>query len=307
MQNSMIKPAYLLLAVAIVCISCNQKKATDQIDSLVVSQRLDKNGVTKVVATCPKGTQMVGGGYAIIVGDNITIRASYPVTRDSWEVDVESHEKENAEQGTMQVYVYFYKGIKPLGMQIKSEEATLNGPGPGVLNEYQLTASSKPYATSVVTSGGFMIEPGFSKDDVYSLGSFPGIANKPGTEDNVEGWINAFAVTQGKTVKVINYILCSNGTPMVGGNTPVFDQGTALVQHNPVATSNNTFQLEGSKEGYFCTGGGYNLSGPKPLYPIGVLQSNAITKKGLFYGWQYSVNHTSTYEQHIYALQIKMH
>jgi hypothetical protein len=312
MQKSPVKPLFLLLLpILLFYTSCNdQKKATSLIKSKVFSQRINKEGITNIVATCPKGKQMVGGGYAVIVGSNINIRASYPSSKTTWQVDVESHEKPNAEEGTIQVYVYYYDGDKSLGMGLKFEEQTLTGPGllAPVLNDLQVTSITKTAATHVVTGGGFMIEPGPGINDVSVIGSYPTLVNKPGTEDNVDGWTNSMFVGKGKTVKVINYILYSAGSPMVGGSIPVFDQGTAVVQNSPVATSTNTWQIDGKKD-YFCTGGGYNLTKPgnEPFFPIGILQSNAITDAGLFFGWQFSTNMASTYKQDIYALQIKMH
>jgi hypothetical protein len=307
MQKSPVKSLFLLLFPISLFVSCKEK-ATDLIDTKIVSQRINKEGITNIPVTCPEGKQMVGGGYAVIAGKNFNIRGSYPVSRNTWQVDVESHEDPNAEEGTIQVYAYFYTGDKPLGMQIKSEERILTGPGPasGLLNDLQVTNITKPAATAVVTSGGFQIEPGYTIEEVSVIGSYPTLVNRPGVEDNVDGWTNSVYVLKTKSVKVINYILYSTGSLRIGGNTPVLDQGTAVVQNSPVATSVNTWQIEG-KTNYFCTGGGYNLIGTHPFTSIGIFQSNAITNKGLFFGWQFSTNMPSTYKQDIYALQIKMH
>jgi hypothetical protein len=309
MQKAPVKSLFLLLFPISLFYTTCREKATDLIDTKTVSQSINKTGSTHIVATCPEGKQMVGGGYKVLSGTGFDIRGSYPASGNTWQVDVESHKDPNAKEGTIQVFAYFYTGDKPLGMQIKSEERILTGPDiyfPG-LYDLQVTSITKPAATAVVTSGGFQIEPGYTIEEVSVIGSYPTLVNKPGVEDNVDGWTNGMYVMKMKSVKVINYILYSTGSPKAGGNTPVFDQGTAVVQNWPASTtpSDTTWQIEGQTN-YFCTGGGYNLIGTHP-FSIGILQSSAITEKGLFFGWSFSTNVLSPYKQDIYALQIKMH
>jgi hypothetical protein len=298
--------------------SCQNKPVAD-LDVIFVSKPLNPAGINTVTATCPEGSQMVGGGYTITPNypnKGVNVRASFPLDKNTWEADVLYEPGSNAEPATLTVYAYYYKGAKDAGMIIASNEASFTAPSLGIVNAPFSSDIAKPFSTDVITAGGFKLSPANSIDEINVTGSYPAISSKPGIIDNVAGWTNNFSVFGGKTCTIRNFILYSRGKLQIPGNIPLFDQGTAIKQNSLTSGKTDPFyqEVEVNKD-YFCTGGGYKRNGksiaPGNTQPINVWQNNANTKSGVFFGWQFSGHDfNASYEKpdfDIYALPIKFH
>jgi hypothetical protein len=303
----------IILFILSGCNGCEQKRATPVIDSKVVTKHINATGITSVTAQCPEGKQMVGGGFTVNPDARVFIIGTYPVSKDTWEVDLVNMSQPDADPATLSVSVYYYTGEKDLGMQIKKEDVPFVAPPPfGFATVYRSTSIEKPVPSDVVTSGGFKL----ANSDIIEnavLGSFPTL--KPpmvGQLDNVLGWTNNMYVLAGKSSTITNYLMYSMGAVQVGSNNPVFDQGPAIHKNSSALaiSPSGTFQFEGNTD-YFCTGGGYNLQvNPNaPIhYPVQVWQNNATTQSGLFFGWQFKGLYFSAADEwDIYDLQLKLH
>ena len=294
--------------------SCKEEtKAISVIDSHIETGHINASGITSVLAKCPNGKQMVGGGFTISPDARVFVVGSYPVSKDTWQVDVINMSQPGEDPSSLSVYVYYYTGDKNLGMEIKQQNVVTSVPASLALFEYKSLTIEKPSPSYVVTCGGFKLSnPDIIENDV--LGSFPALVTPTpsGVLDNVIGWTNNLYVMSGKTTGITNYLMYSKGSAIVGSSsTPVFDQGTALRKNSSTLGINSigSFEMEGNTD-YFCTGGGYNLTdGAQSFYypVLQVWQNNATTKSGVFYGWQFKGQYVTTNNWDIYALQLKLH
>ena len=319
MKHRMFKTALLATVgfFSLLIQSCS-KSATTLIDLIAAGKSINLHGLTTVTVTCPAGKQMVGGGYSLGSDQsnqsNIEVVASFPSSKNTWEVDVISNQTSTtANTAQINAVLYFYTGSDNIGMGFSQTDTTFfSGPAAGFSYLSFTGTVAKPYSFGVVTSGGFKISPGsWTTGNITVMGSYPQlIPNKNGGTD-VTGWMNNVNVTAGTTGTITNFIMYSTGKIQEPQNIPVFDQEETI--HNTASGANVNLEAEG-KKGYFCTGGGYNVSRTltQASHSLSILQNNATTTSGIYFGWQFSafdLFSNSYWVDHadVYALQLKLH
>jgi hypothetical protein len=272
------------------------------------STAISGNGLTTMSVTCPTGGQMVGGGYTVYPDTPVDIRANFPSSKNSWEVDVYNA---RAKGGILTVYVYYYTGDKDLGMEINSVTQTVSGPKSGSFATTTPVSVEKKHATSVITSGGFQIPSNVPSSVLTVSGSFPTLNSSPG--DNITGWTNNATVLLEQGGAITSYVLYSNGTGQIGSTTPVFDGGQAIKRNFTGISPGTTVEVNGN-DLHFCTGGGYNFNSSIATEPVNVFQNNASTQNAnsidVFLGWQFNAaphNVSLSDSWSLYALQISLH
>jgi hypothetical protein len=80
-----------------------------QVDTQVTTNASSANlqSPKRLIASCPRGTQLTGGGYSTsVLSDELVLRQSAPVGQDSWLVDVaETQDFQNNISWSLTVYV----------------------------------------------------------------------------------------------------------------------------------------------------------------------------------------------------------
>jgi hypothetical protein len=314
MQN---KPTRVILLLAILFSTtfqtCKQKKATPAVDATIKIVKINAVGITSLPVECPKGKQIVGGGYTITASNPaLIVRGSYPLSRTTWQVDVLNTSGKEIDGATLIVAAYYYTGNENPGMQIQKSESVIQAPPPAGAAKYFFSRNvTKRFPSEVVTSGGFKISSPYSADDIAVLGSYPTIGSGVGSDNYVTGWTNNVAVSAGRTCSITNYVLYSDGQVQKPKNIPVFEQGP--VMQKLISGLNPSDELSVDKD-YFCTGGGYNLrvgTSDPTYFPVVSWENNANTKPGMLFGWQFYGNGVTVAggfpSWDMYALQLKLH
>jgi hypothetical protein len=313
MDKQNIFPRWVILLLVVPFFqACPNNNTNGVISYTFKSIAINGNGLTPLRVTCPTGGQMVGGGFTVYPTTQVDVRANFPSSKNSWEVDVNNTSGKGA--AVLTVYLYYYTGDKDLGMEIDSVVQTVSGPNPGALTTTTPVSVEKKYAASVITSGGFRIPSDVPSSTLTVSGSFPNLNSSPG--DNVTGWTNnaTSALSRGSGT-ITSYVMYSNGTGQIGSTTPVFDGGQAI-QNASIGINPNTPVYVIGNDLHFCTGGGYNFNSSVATQPVYIFQNNAgtqspnSTNKDVFLGWQfYAAPHNASISDpwSLYALQISLH
>jgi hypothetical protein len=295
--------------------ACQQKRATSLIESVVSTETINPQASKIIKLSCPSGKQMVGGGYTVSPNDadfKVNIRGSFPSDLHTWEVDLFNP---STKSGSVTVYVYYYTGNKALGMHIVEAPTVITAPpAAGFAYIYSNSTVVTTEPSDVVTSGGFQIDPGNAPMEINTLGSFPLFGLPTGIPGPATGWKNNISIMAGKTGTITSYAMCSRGTVLarISQPTPIFDAGPVLMKKSTdiIPSSLPSYELE-VNDGFFCTGGGYDLeisSSAGNFFVPTVYQNNATTHTGVNFGWEFAgsyLNNQSPWD--IYALQLKFH
>jgi hypothetical protein len=231
---------------------------------------VDQEGIYVVEASCPDGTQLLGGGYSMPDGDNtmrIGVTASYPSSSNKWRVIFEIFDNENLDDFERYILGASAHCLTTDDFPVNTTVVSSSG-GQGQGTAPFSIETSCP-AESVLTGGGFQTDisgPNFATFNANIFASAPTM----GENGQANGWQVALSyMPQDNIPETSVYAICARQNltagPLVVNELDVTSLPTGWGWSEVEATC---------PQNMFTTGGGYSIMGDL-LIPRQVSMSNA--------------------------------
>ncbi|HVN82360.1 MAG TPA: hypothetical protein VMW38_25465, partial [Terriglobia bacterium] len=299
-----------------------------QVSAYQTARIIDTTGRIVIDAHCPDGVQMIGGGFSL---DDTTgfaankelliLEANYPADLKTWRVilfnpDLGHGLKNNYGTGVVVECYGIHNPDLHLGMKIDSvgPHDSGNDISAGIYRDF--TVDCPAPKGSVVTSGGFKMEPDPSVDESSFEWEHPIWGSYPSLQDGYPiGWSTHYGDLSVHRNRIFTYVLYSRGEVLLNktgsGSTflPVLESGPTKILDAATANVGSDFRTVEPQcdQGFFCPGGGwYNVWGGDANNPGGLgaaeephspflhsrAYSQASGKLCWFGGWSFEGNAT---------------
>lgn len=230
---------------------------------------IDGPGSYVVEASCPDGTQLLGGGYSMPEGDSslqIGVTASFPSSPNTWRVIFENPDNGNADEVKRDILSATAYCLSTDNFPINATIVSSSGGQSQGATPFSIETTCP--AGSVLTGGGFRTEISGANFSTFNANIF---ASAPTMDDNgqADGWQVALAyMPQDNVPETSVYALCAQQNltagPLVVNELDITSLPTGWGWSEAEATC---------PDNMFTTGGGYSIMGDL-LIPRQVSTSN---------------------------------
>lgn len=252
------------------CSSSSRFPEPFNINTFPAFEVIDGPGTYVVEASCPSGTQLLGGGYSMPDGDNtmpVGVIASYPSSLNNWRVIFEIPDNQNIDNFDRYIFGASAHCLTTDDFSVNTTIVTSSGGGQGQGPALFSLETTCP-AESVLTGGGFLTGvsgEGFATFNANLFASAPTMD----VNEQANGWQVALSYMHQDVVPETSvYAICAQQNltagPLVLNELNLGTLPTAWGWSEVEATC---------PQNTFTTGGGYSIMGDL-LIPRQVSMSN---------------------------------
>jgi hypothetical protein len=254
----------VVLSLLLTLLGCNPGPSDSFVSIKSGTATITGAGVLSADASCPRGQQLLGGGYLldgkVVASTPITVIENYPSSGATWRVSVDSTAAKSTDQiaGTVIIALAYCFTTPNVDLNMRTVTASTTAAPPAttgpdiVIRTAAATATCR--AGEVLTGGGFQIQnPALHPGDGYNAYI---TTEAPAMNAALPGWqvnmVSPNTITTGATA----YALCA-GSYFAAGSLASLQIPSSFP---PVAEPATVFCPANT----FTTAGGYSLQNVNP-------------------------------------------